>query len=57
MDEGNASDHSLVLKFLSDLNCTSAEGLEFLEQAEFDQLIGFMKPGVPTRRLVKLLNR
>jgi hypothetical protein len=55
-DESYSSDHSLVLKLLSDLNYHSSDCLRYLSQSELDQLIGFMKPGVPKRRLTILLN-
>jgi hypothetical protein len=55
-DKSYSSDHLLVLKFLSDLNYDNPIGLKYLFQSELDQLIGFMKPGVPKRRLTILLN-
>ncbi len=53
----NAVDHALVLQHLSKISCESADDLEFIEDADYDKFLELMKPGIPTKKLVKLLNR
>ena len=57
LDQKNAVDHALVLQHLSDISCGSAEDLEYLEDADYDKFVEMMKPGVPKKKLLKLLNR
>ena len=57
MDPDMALDHANVLQRMSALVCKSAEDLEFLDATELDQLLELMKPGVPKKKLAKLLNR
>ncbi len=57
MDSYMSTDHALLLRYLDELRCKSWQDLEFLDDVEFDRLLGFMRPGIPTKKLKNLLNR
>jgi hypothetical protein len=56
IEPSNAVDSSLVVQHLSAINCKSASDLEYFDEADFDTLLKMMKPGIPTKKLMKLLN-
>jgi serine/threonine protein kinase len=56
MDDSNANDYDALATFLDEIGCDSANDLKFLDKTDFDKLIGYMRDGVPRKKLIKLLN-
>ncbi len=55
IDANNAVDHARVLQYLSKISCQSAQDLEYFDEDNFDKLVELMKPGVPKKKLTKLI--
>ena len=56
VDKDLSFDHSLVIDYLSDQGVKSFEDLEDLEDAQFDQILSYMR-NVPKKKIMKWLNR
>ncbi len=56
LDPACATDHSLVLQYLSDQGVSGFEDLELLEEPGLDQILGYLKP-IPKKKLMRMLNR
>ena len=57
VDKDFAIDSSVVMGFLAMSCVKNFEDIEFLDEAQVVQLVELYKPGVPRRKLAKLLKR
>jgi hypothetical protein len=57
MDRDMALDHSQVIQCLRDMRCKCSDDIEFLDETDLDKLVELMMPGLPMKKLLKLLQR